>query len=136
MSLLRSHPDNGEAWFQLGTLRTPQALQWGRAIDEARVPFERALALDPDHPRATGVLSWLDGLAGHHEQAVARLVRFVELDQAGGPLFAATAVAFARGNEGARQNAISMLRRVSDPRRIHFAADFVARAGPDARTAR
>ena len=131
VSVLRSHPDDGEAWFQLGTLRTAQGLQWGRPIDEAREAFEHALALDPDHPRATGVLSWLDGLEGHHEQAVARLVRFVELDQAGGPLFAATAVAFARGNEAARRNAISTLRRVNDPRRIHFAADFVAQRAGD-----
>lgn len=131
LGVLRSHPDDAEAWFQLGTLRTPQALQWGRPVDDARIAFERALALDPDHPRATGVLSWLDGLAGYHEQAVARLERFVELDQAGGPLFAATAVAFARGSEAARQNAISTLRRVDDPLRIHFAGDFVAQRAGD-----
>lgn len=129
--VLRSHPDESEAWFQLGTLRTAWALQWGRPIGEAREAFERALALDPQHPRATGVLSWLDGLEGHHEQSVARLARFVELDHAGGPLFTATAVAFARGDEWARRNAISALKREHDPRRIHFAADFVAQRAGD-----
>jgi DNA-binding SARP family transcriptional activator/TolB-like protein len=126
VSVLRSDPDDGEAWFQLGTLRTPQALPWGRPIDEAREAFEHTLALDPDHPRAPGVLSWLDGHEGHHDQAVSQLERLAKLTQAEGPLFTSTALAFARGDETARREAISLLRRASDPRRIHFAADFVA----------
>jgi len=126
MSVLRSDPDDGEAWFQLGTLRTPQALPWGRPIDEAREAFEHTLALDPDHPRAPGVLSWLDGHEGHHDQAVSQLERLAKLTQAEGPLFTSTALAFASGDETARREAISLLRRASDPRRIHFAADFVA----------
>jgi tetratricopeptide (TPR) repeat protein len=126
LSLLRSHPDDGEAWFQLGTLRTPKALPWGRPIHEARVAFERALTLDPDHPRAAGALSWLEGHEGRHEEAVALLGRLDKHVEAEGPLFASTALAFARGDETARREAISTLRLVSDPRRIHFASDFVA----------
>lgn len=123
--VLQLHPVDGEAWFQLGTLRTPQALPWGRPLHEARDAFERVLALDPGHPRAPGILSWLDGHEGHHEDAVVRLEHLAELEKAGGPLFATTALAFARG-EAARRKAIATLRGTSDPRRIHFAADFVA----------
>jgi tetratricopeptide (TPR) repeat protein len=126
VSILRFYPDDAEAWFQLGALRIRHALPWGRPIHEVVEPFERALALDSTHPRASGPLSWLYGHMGRHQEAAAQLRRVLQIDQGEARPLARTALAFWRGNTAAQHKALSELREIDDTRRIVFAPDFVA----------
>jgi serine/threonine-protein kinase len=126
VSILRSYPDDAEAWFQLGALRIRHALPWGRPIHEVVEPFERALALDSTHPRASGPLSWLYGHMGRHEEAAVQLRRVLQIDQGEARPLARTALAFWSGNTAAQDKALSELRSIDDTRRIVFAPDFVA----------
>lgn len=124
--VLRAHPDDPEAWFQLGTLQTPQSLPWGVPTENARAAFERVLSLDPAHPRAPGALSWLDGHEGRHADAVARLKQLQTVDRGELGLVIRTALAFAGGTPAAQKDVIEELRDVPDPQRILFTPDFVA----------
>jgi DNA-binding SARP family transcriptional activator/tetratricopeptide (TPR) repeat protein len=54
--LLASHPDNVEAWFQLGEVLFHGNPFRGRSIGEARRPFERALNFEPGNVRAVSHL--------------------------------------------------------------------------------
>lgn len=48
--ILRDNADDWEAWNGLGELLTHYNPYRGRSVLEAKGPFERALALDPEHP--------------------------------------------------------------------------------------
>lgn len=54
--LLAGHPDNVEAWFQLGEVLFHGNPFLGRSISEARRPFERALGFEPGNARAVSHL--------------------------------------------------------------------------------
>ena len=54
-----AHPDLADAWFRLGNARVKYSWQQGRLPSEARVPLERALALDPSFLEARRVLWWM-----------------------------------------------------------------------------
>ena len=126
VAFVRSYPDDPEAWFQLATLRTPQSYPWGKPISEAREAFQRALDLDPEHPRAPGGLSWLDGHDGRHAAAVRHLEQLLERDRGQLGIVIRAALAFARDDRDAQRAAIAELRKVQDTRHILFASDFVA----------
>ena len=97
---------------------------------EAREALERALALDPGHPRAPGALSWLDGHDGHYAQAAARMQHLLEMDQGEANPLLQTALAFWRGDTRAQEEALARLRTIKDSREIAFVPDFVGqRAG-------
>ncbi|HET8712746.1 MAG TPA: BTAD domain-containing putative transcriptional regulator, partial [Gemmatimonadales bacterium] len=51
-AITESHPDNVEAWLMLGETRFHYIPLLGRSPAESRLPFERALALDPGNPHA------------------------------------------------------------------------------------
>ena len=128
--IVRAYPDDPEAWFQLATLRTPQSLPWGQSTSGSREAFERTLALDPDHPRAAGGLAWIAGHEGNHDEAVSHLQTLARHDQGELADVIRAAIAFRRGDAASQRAAIARLRQTPDPRRILFAADFVAqRAG-------
>src|SRR6185436_6632335 len=46
-SILGNHPDDVEAWYQLGEIQFHAGPLRGRPIDDARAAWERLLALDP-----------------------------------------------------------------------------------------
>ncbi|HXV90089.1 MAG TPA: protein kinase [Gemmatimonadales bacterium] len=46
------YPDDIEAWFQLGEVLFHDGALYGRALEEAREPFERVVAFEPDHATA------------------------------------------------------------------------------------
>jgi len=67
------YPDNVEAWYLLGDLLLHHNPYRGRSITEARVPLERAIALDPDHVSAMGHLARLAAIEDRSDD-VAELV--------------------------------------------------------------
>jgi serine/threonine-protein kinase len=67
------YPDNVEAWYLLGDLLFHHNPYRGRSITEARVPLERAIALDPDHVSAMGHLARIAAIEGRSDD-VAELV--------------------------------------------------------------
>jgi tetratricopeptide (TPR) repeat protein len=129
--VLQSSPDDGEAWFQLGSLLVHHQILWGRPILQVREALERALALDPNHPRAPGALSWLDGHEGHYGQAAARMQQLLAVDKGeAGPLLR-TALAFWQKDAQAQREALAALDRVGDGRELTFITDFVAQRAGD-----
>lgn len=75
-------PGNAENWSSLG-----EALQVATtdASPEARAAFERALAIDPDDPRARYFLAVQKDLQGQHEEAVEDWLALLGDTPAGAP---------------------------------------------------
>jgi len=130
-AVLQSSPDDGEAWFQLGSLLVHHQILWGRPIRRAREAFNRTLALDPNHPRAPGALSMLDGHEGHHQESAARMQKLVAVDKGEASLLLRAGVAFWDADPGAEREIIDALSRMKDGRELAFAPDFVAQRAGD-----
>jgi serine/threonine-protein kinase len=129
-AVLQASPDDGEAWFQLGSLLIHHPVLWGRPIAEVRQAFERALALDPQHPRAPGALSWLDGHEGYHGQSAARMQRLLDVDQGEANLLLRTALAYWNEDEEEQLKMTAALRGIRDDSELTYMPDFVGqRAG-------
>ena len=72
--ILEAHPEDVEAWFQLGEVQFHYGPPSGRSIAESRSAFQRVLELEPDHEGAllhlariaarTGQVAEIDSLAG------------------------------------------------------------------------
>lgn len=56
-AILASHPADVEAWYELGEVLLHSGPLLGIPLTEARVPFERAAELDPEHALALDHLS-------------------------------------------------------------------------------
>jgi serine/threonine-protein kinase len=129
-AVLQASPDDGEAWFQLGSLLIHHGVLWGRPIGHVRQAFERAIALDPKHPRAPGALSWLDGHEGHHGRSAARMQRLLDVDQGEANLLLRTALAYWNEDEEEQRRMTVALRAIRDDSELMFMPDFVGqRAG-------
>jgi tetratricopeptide (TPR) repeat protein len=70
------YPDDIEAWFQLGEVLFHDGALYGRALEEAREPFERVVGFEPDHATALIHLVRIAG-ARRDRPAVDSLVRRV-----------------------------------------------------------
>jgi tetratricopeptide (TPR) repeat protein len=62
-------PGLADAWFRLGNARLKYSWQLGHQPSEARVPLERALAIDPSFLEARVALSWMALRAGEYDLA-------------------------------------------------------------------
>ncbi len=58
-AVLRDDPNNAGAWWWLGDALHHYGLRRGRALDEVKAAYERALALEPSHQGVLSHLSWL-----------------------------------------------------------------------------
>ncbi len=81
--LLASHPDNVEAWFQLGEVLFHGNPFRGRSIVEARQPFERALAFAPGNVRAISHLGRVAAVEGRRAELDSLLRRLPTPGQEG-----------------------------------------------------
>lgn len=80
--LIATYPDDLEAWRQLGeTFFHYNALR-GRPIAEARAPFERVLAHEPNDWDAMWHLAQLDAIQGRRSAAIAFIDRLLALGPA------------------------------------------------------
>ncbi|HEY9506861.1 MAG TPA: BTAD domain-containing putative transcriptional regulator, partial [Gemmatimonadales bacterium] len=73
--LLAIHPEDVDGWIGLGHTLAFHNEGRGRAIVEARGPFERALALDPDNSVALTCLCYIVHAAGNSDESRALLAR-------------------------------------------------------------
>jgi serine/threonine-protein kinase len=101
-SALDEQPDDVETWFQLGEVLFHWGPSVGRAAAEARGPFERVVAYEPDHAGALTHLARLAALRGDTAAVAALAGRFATLrpaeDQA---VEVETLAAAARGDRAA-----------------------------------
>jgi adenylate cyclase len=70
-----------------------------RELPEARAAYQRMLEIDPENPRAYAQLAIIDLLAGHPDQALARLQRPGEQRGGGWPQIAAALVQHSLGHD-------------------------------------
>lgn len=65
--IVRSYPNDVEAWYELGEEIFHWGYLLGYSLVDSREPFERALALDPDHGASLFHLSNIEALLGNVE---------------------------------------------------------------------
>lgn len=82
-SLLGTYPDDVEAWTYLGELLFHTNAAHGRPPEEARVPFERVLSLEPDHVPALVHLARLAARAGSVAEVETMVSRILEISPGG-----------------------------------------------------
>jgi serine/threonine-protein kinase len=130
-AVLQASPDDGEAWFQLGSLFLHHQVLWGLPLRQVRDALDRALALDPSHPRAPGALSWLDGHEGRHQESARRMEQLVAVDQGEANPLLRAGLAFWRRDLTAEAQIVAVLSRMHDGRELMFAPDFVGQRAGD-----
>ena len=74
---LSAHPDDVEAWYELGELLFHFGPLRGNPATDARAPLEQALVLDPDHGGALYHLIDIAQMQGEPERALALSDRFL-----------------------------------------------------------
>ena len=95
------HPDDVEAWLQLGQLLFQSNPLRGRSATEARSAFERVLALDPEDEEALVHLARIASIEGRREQMDTLMRRLLALGSATEVLETRAFRAFALGDRDA-----------------------------------
>jgi tetratricopeptide (TPR) repeat protein len=113
-ALLRSYPEDMEAWYYLGEFLFHYGARRGRPIAEAGDAFDRVLEYDPDHFMALVHLSWIRAIQQRRAD-VGRLVsHMAELERESEfPQYSRPARAFLRGGEPAVREILPELRTES-----------------------
>ena len=110
--IVSNFPDDMEAWFLLGDLQFHSNPLRGRSVVEARHPFERALALDPEHVTSMVHLVRIAALQGNHEERDRRIARILELSPQGDRAIAMRALhAFAHRDPVAKARVVAQLKQ-------------------------
>lgn len=125
-AVVRTYPDDVEAWMGLGEVLFHTNPMRGRPFLEARPPFERVLALEPDNLSALSHLlriSLREGRASAVDSLVARLDA---LAPAGRTTEYHALRAFARGDEAERGRMLAELRARGDDELLRVTAHRVA----------
>jgi DNA-binding SARP family transcriptional activator/TolB-like protein len=105
------YPGDVEAWFLLGDLLFHSNPLRGRSAVEARGPFERALALEPDHVTTLVHLVRIAALEGNREEALELAGRVIDLSPEGDEVLAMRAFrAYATGDDPEIRAVIGALR--------------------------
>ena len=105
------YPGDVEAWFLLGDLLFHSNPLRGRSAVEARGPFERALALEPDHLTSLVHLVRIAALEGNREEALELASRVIDLSPEGDEVLAMRAFrAYATGDDPEIRAVIGALR--------------------------
>ncbi len=107
-----THPDDVEAWFLLGDLLFHSNPLRGRSASEARGPFERAIALDPDHVSSLVHLARIAAIDGRRDDAERFAARALEVGPDADQALALRALlASLRGDVPAQSAAVADLQR-------------------------
>jgi DNA-binding SARP family transcriptional activator len=94
-------PDDVEAWFHLGDLLFHSNPMRGRSAVEARKPFERVIALEPDHVAAMVHLARIAAIEGRRDEMLDLTGRILQESPDGDQALAMRALrAYATGDSG------------------------------------
>lgn len=125
-SLLGTHPDDVEAWYQLGEVQFHAGPLRGRPIDDSREAWERVVALDPDHVNGLVHLGAIAASCGDRATLETFVERVLALSPTGdAATWMRAARAFARGDAGQKDDVDAELRHASD-RAVNWAVRAVA----------
>ena len=112
--ILRSYPEDMEAWWFLGEFLFHFGPFQGRPAWEAGDAFRRALGYDPDHYAALMHLSWTTSIEGRDAELEGVLKRLVELERGGEVAgFSRPVLAFLNGGRAALDPLLPGLRKES-----------------------
>ena len=104
-SILADYPEDAEAWLQLGELLMHGNPLRGRSAREARIPFERVLALDSTQGNALVHLARILALDGERPRADSLLARAAQLLPSLGALDLRAVRSFALNDRPGRERA-------------------------------
>lgn len=125
-SIVRSYPDDLEAWYQLGELLHHTNPVRGRSMTEARVPFERVLALDPANGAALTHLVRIAAREGRRTDLDSLLRRATELALPEARPEFAVERAYALGTPADQARALAELGRTTNDEMLRGTAHRVA----------
>jgi DNA-binding SARP family transcriptional activator/TolB-like protein len=131
--VLRAHPDDAEAWFQVGDVMQHFLVPWGRPIRDVKEAYDRALALEPNNPQALNHSMMLAGTECRYEDALALERRLIDLEGGEFKLTSRAAIAFWEGDTAKQESVLSELRHTGDAW-VSFASNQASRqiGRPDA----
>ena len=113
-NIVGSHPEDVEAWSQLGELLSHQMYSTGRSNSSSREAWERVLELDPNSVGAMWHLARVAALEGKTEELRSLAERILELSPEGDRVLEIQAlVAYGTGDRDAQIEALEGLREVS-----------------------
>ncbi len=114
-NIVGSHPDDVEAWYQLGELLFHWGPLRGRPIEESRLAWERLLTLDPKHTNGWVHIALMEARAGNAAGLDDAARRILALSPGGDPAsWMRALLAFSPGGEEERDAVMDELRRASD----------------------
>ncbi|MDB4876652.1 MAG: transcriptional activator protein [Gemmatimonadetes bacterium] len=110
--IVRSYPDDLEAWFLLGDVLFHHNPLRGRSTAEARRAFESAVEFDPDNVSALVHLARIAAIEGRREDLRALVERVLRVSPAGDRAINMRALrAFSSGNEIEKARVVTLLAR-------------------------
>jgi tetratricopeptide (TPR) repeat protein len=113
-AILRSYPEDMEAWYYLGEFLFHYGARQGRPIAEAGDAFERALQYDPDHFSTLMHLSWVRSIECRYADVERVIERMVEVERGSElPEFSRSLLAFLRGGRPALSQLLPELSNAS-----------------------
>ena len=114
-NIVGSHPEDVEAWAQLGELLSHQMYSTGRSNSASREAWERVLELDPNSVGAMWHLARVAALEGKTQELQSLADRILELSPEGDRTLEIEALlAYGTGNRAAQKEALEGLREVSN----------------------
>jgi len=109
-AILRSYPEDMEAWYYLGEFLFHYGARRGRTVDEAGAAFERALEYDPDNFAALMHLSWVRSIQYRYEELETIAERMAQIERGSEyPQFSRQLLAFLRGGQPAVSELVAEL---------------------------
>jgi len=109
-AILRSYPEDMEAWYYLGEFLFHYGARRGRTVDEAGAAFERALDYDPGNFAAQMHLSWIRSIQYRLQELEALAERMAEHERGSDyPQFSRQLLAFLRGGQAAVSDLVAEL---------------------------
>ena len=114
-AIVGNHPDNIEAWYQLGEVLFHYRPRQGGSILESVESWERVLALEPEHVSALVHMAVIAAVQDDHERVDALVERALDISPEGDAVVWMTALrAWEQGDRAAQQRIARKLRASSD----------------------